>query len=196
MGAAETLKVTPEEYLTMERNAETRHEYVNGEVFAMAGASVNHNLIVMNFGVHLYQQLEGTPCRACTQDLRVRVFNPKKRAGENYVYPDVLVVCGEPELTDEHKDILLNPVLIAEILSNSTGDYDRGDKFAMYRAIPSLRHYILVSQTQMVVEHFVRQDNGTWILHPLDETGTLFLADLDVQIPVPKLYDHVHFELE
>src|ERR1044072_9754283 len=125
---------TPEEYLEMERKADCKNEYFNGEIFAMGGASPRHVLIVTNVVSELRTQLKNRPCTVYSTDLRVRVS-----ATGLYTYPDVIVVCGEPRFADDHRDTLLNPTLIVEVLSNSTKDYDRGDKFEQYRALESFR---------------------------------------------------------
>jgi len=120
---------------------EGRSEYLNGEVFAMAGASLEHNTIVVNIGSKLRAQMKGRPCQVYANDMKVPI-----RSADEGKYPDLVAHCGEPELLDEHRDVLLNPSLIVEVLSASTQAYDRGDKFALYRKIPSLREYLPVSQ--------------------------------------------------
>src|ERR1035441_2998811 len=132
--------LTPEQYLEIERKAEFRSEYYGGEMFAMSGARRGHNLIAWNLAGELRQQLRERPCEAYQHDMRVRVST----AGL-YAYPDTVIVCGEPQFLDETQDTLLNPTVIVEVLSPSTEAYDRGDKFELYRAIPSLTYYLLVS---------------------------------------------------
>src|SRR5207249_1630762 len=134
-----------------------------GEVFAMAGASPTHVLIVSNVVAALHGQLPRRPCRVYASDLRVRV-----QASGLYTYPDVIVVCGELQFDDDHQDTLLNPTLVVEVLSESTQDYDRGGKFAQYRKIPSFAEYVLVAQNECHVEHFVKQANGLWLLAETD----------------------------
>ncbi|HYV06815.1 MAG TPA: Uma2 family endonuclease, partial [Blastocatellia bacterium] len=140
MASNPTTRYTPEEYLAYERASDTKHEYLNGEIFAMGGASSRHVLIVTNLVVELGSQVKGGPCLVYSTDLRVKV-SPTGL----YTYPDVIAVCNNPEFSDEQKDTLLNPVLIIEVLSDSTKDYDRGGKFEQYRTIISFAEYLLVA---------------------------------------------------
>ncbi len=179
--------ITPEEYLEIERAADHKSEYFNGEMFAMAGASEPHNLITANIIIALGTQLRGTPCRSYTSDLRVRV-----RENGLYTYPDVTVVCGESELTDDHQDTLLNPTVIVEVLSPSTEAYDRGAKFDLYRPIESLREYILVSQDRRHIDQFVRQQNGQWAFSDADgEEAEIFLPSINCRLRLSDVYDRV-----
>ncbi|MGH8057365.1 MAG: Uma2 family endonuclease, partial [Candidatus Entotheonellia bacterium] len=141
----------------LERTAAYKSEYVRGEVFAMAGASPTHVLMVSNIVAALHGQLRHRPCTVYSTDLRVKV-----QASGLYTYPDVVVVCGDLQFDDDHQDTLLNPILIIEVLSESTKDYDRGGKFAQYRKIPSFAEYVLVAQDECHVEHFVKQAHGGW----------------------------------
>lgn len=150
--------LSPEEYLLRERAAEYKSEYVAGEVRAMTGASRAHVLIAANLVRELGSQLRRRPCETYGTDIRVKVSRTR-----DYVYPDVTVVCGEPQLEDEHFDTLLNPTLIVEVLSPSTAGYDRGEKWEMYRRIPSLKDYLLVSQGEPRVERYARQGEGLWL---------------------------------
>lgn len=152
-------RLTPQDYLDWERQQETRHEYVNGEIHAMTGASRNHNLICINFVASLHGQLRGKPCEVYSNDMRVKVSETGM-----YTYPDVVVACSKPEFEDAHVDTLLNPVLIAEVLSESTANYDRGAKFLHYRNLPSLMDYLLVAQDECRVEHYSRQPGNRWLL--------------------------------
>ncbi|CAN5691016.1 Uma2 family endonuclease [soil metagenome] len=149
--------LTPEEYLAIERAAETKSEYFAGEMFALAGASRRHNRIVANLIIELGNQLEAGPCEVYPSDMRVKVAESGL-----YTYPNVLVVRGEPELEDD--DILLNPRLILEVLSPSKEAYDRGRKFEHYRRIPSLAEYLLVAQDSHRIEQYTRQDGERWLL--------------------------------
>src|SRR2546425_9750990 len=151
-------RITPEEYLELERKAEIKSEYLDGEMFAMSGVTREHSTIVVNVTTELNVQVKGRPCEVHGPDLRVKV-SPTGL----YTYPDVAVICGEPQFEDPHFDTLLDPHLIIEVLSDSTESYDRGKKFAHYRAIDSLREYILVSQTEYRIERFCRQDDGSWL---------------------------------
>jgi Uma2 family endonuclease len=163
--------MTPEEYLRFERHSEEKHEYLNGEIFAMTGASENHNLILMSLGSSLYVQLENRPCRVYPSDMRV-----KTQAKAHYTYPDISVVCGKPVFEDDTLDTLLNPTVIIEILSPSTERYDRGRKFQYYRTIPSLQEYLLVAQDSIHVEHFVRIGEQ-WLLTDASTPDTVLALD-------------------
>ena len=151
--------LTPEQYLEIERKAEYRSEYYQGEMFAMAGATREHILLVTNLVGELRQQLRTGPCEVYSNDMRVRVS-----PGGLYTYPDVIVVCEEPRFEDGHLDTLLNPVLIVEVLSPSTEAYDRGRKFQHYRGIDSLAAYLLAASDRVHVDLFLRQPDGRWLL--------------------------------
>jgi Uma2 family endonuclease len=151
--------LTPEQYLEIERKAEYKSEYYQGEMFAMAGASLAHNRLATALIVDLGQQLRRGPCEVFGSDMRVAVD-----ATGLYAYPDASVCCGGPQLADGHNDVLLNPVLIVEVLSPSTELYDRGDKFKHYRTIPSLREYLLVASEHIEVELRRLQPDGEWTL--------------------------------
>jgi Uma2 family endonuclease len=150
--------VTPDEYLAFERQAEYKNEYDDGIIVAMTGASREHNLIAWNYSRRLGNQLEGQPCEAYIADMRVRTALRRQ-----YYYPDVVVVCGQPQLEDKHGDTLLNPTLLIEILSPSTERYDRGRKFRGYQSIESLQEYVLIAQDEYRVERFARQPDGQWL---------------------------------
>src|SRR2546427_1385475 len=166
--AATQPRYTPEEYLALERKADYKSEYVNGQVIAMAWANRSHNLIAGNLYREVSRQLRGRPCEAYISNMRVKV----SRTGL-YTYPDVVVVCGEIHFEDVHNDTLLNPTVIVEVLSASTEAYDRGEKFAHYRRLESLQEYLLVAQDKVRIEHYVRQ-GAQWVLSEastLDEAG-------------------------
>jgi Uma2 family endonuclease len=150
--------LTPEEYLAMERENEYRSEYIDGEVFSMTGASRRHNIITFNIAGALSPQLRGRPCEAYASEMRVRIPN------RGYMYPDVVIVCGEPLLEDDYFDTLLNPTVLVEVLSKSTERYDRGKKFYLYRTIESLAEYLLIAQDEYKVEHYTKQPDGPWTL--------------------------------
>lgn len=176
----------PEEYLALERQAETKSEYVNGEIYAMAGASREHNYIAGDLFGELRSQLRGRNCKLFMSDMRVRV----KPTGL-YTYPDVVVVCGRPRFDDTQVDVLLNPTVIFEVLSDSTEAYDRGAKFAHYRYLESLQEYILIAQDRMQVDHYARMGNQ-WLLtvfsHP-DEV--LSLPSIECAIPLSEIYAQI-----
>ncbi len=182
--------LTAEEYLHRERKAEFRSEYFRGETFAMAGASANHNLIVLNAGASLRHELKKRPCRVYPSDLKLRV-----EATGLYTYPDLSVVCGEPQLESDHGDVLLNPVVLVEVLSDSTEAYDRGKKFEHYRTIPSLQHYILISQDRHSIDCFSRSDEDRWELSSCQALdGQIDLKAIGCQLAIAEVYDKVVFD--
>src|SRR5712692_8061687 len=179
--------ITPEEYLAIERQAEYKSEYFNGEMFALAGASERHVLIVTNVVAELRGQLRRRPCTVYSTDLRVRVSSTGL-----YTYSDVVVVCGQPQFADEQQDTLLNPTLIVEILSESTKDYDRGEKFEHYRTLTSLAEYVLIAQDKHHVEHFVRQPDNRWLLAETNRLGdTIHLPSIACDLALTEVYDKV-----
>ncbi|GAK59789.1 hypothetical protein U27_06774 [Candidatus Vecturithrix granuli] len=184
--------VTPEEYLAIERQAEYKSEYWNGEMFAMAGASERHVLITTNTAGELRTQLKSRPCRVYSIDLRVKV-----RSTGLYTYPDIVVICEKPVFDDKQQDTLLNPIVLIEVLSPSTEAYDRGEKFSHYRTIESLSDYLLISQTRPRIEHFIRQPHEQWIFsdcHDMD--GAIAIASIGCTLALAEVYDKVEFEKE
>ncbi len=188
----ENTRMTPEEYLDFEKSAEIRHEYCYGEIFAMTGGSLNHNQINGNIFNQLKNKLGGSSCRPFASDMRVKIQKIDK-----YTYPDIVVVCGEIELEkNKGAETLLNPMVVIEILSNSTEAYDRGTKFRHYRLISSLQEYILVSQNNCLVEQYVRSDGGIWqILNPCtDIKQSIRINSIGCELPLSAVYDLVEFE--
>jgi Uma2 family endonuclease len=184
--------LTPEEYLARERKAEFRSEYFAGETFAMAGARLPHILVVANLVRRLGNQLESRPCQVLSNDMRVKV-SPTGL----YTYPDVVVVCGKPQFEDENEDTLLNPTVLVEVLSESTEAYDRGRKFVHYRAIESLREYVLIAQDECRAERFERQPDNTWVLWSTDRMEeTLRLPAIGCELPLAEIYHKVEFPAE
>ncbi|HEY0969717.1 MAG TPA: Uma2 family endonuclease [Gemmatimonadales bacterium] len=180
--------VTTEEYLALERAATEKSEYVNGQIHALSGASREHNLIATNLIREIATQLRGRPCEAYGSDMRVKV-----PATGMYSYPDLVVACGEPRFEDEHVDTLLDPTLLVEILSPSTEAYDRGDKFAHYRRIESLREHVLVAQHRMLVERFTRQDD-VWVLAAAtDPDAVVELSSIGCTLRMREVYERVEF---
>ncbi len=183
-------RYTPAQYLALERAAETKSEYLGGEIFAMAGASRRHNLITGSIVTRLTIQLERRPCEVYPSDMRVKV-----PATGLYTYPDVVVVCEEPQFEDAELDVLLNPTLLVEVLSKSTAGHDRGAKFDHYRTIASLREVLFVAQDSVHVVHYVRQDDGTWILsESQDPKGRLSLVSIEAQLLLSEVYAKVRFD--
>jgi Uma2 family endonuclease len=179
--------LTPEQYLVSERAGDQKHEYYQGEVFAMVGASFSHVGIAANLLASLHGQLQSGPCRVFSSDLRVKV----SRTGL-YTYPDIGVVCDQPQFDDDQKDTLLNPRVIIEVLSPSTESYDRGKKFAHYRTVESLAEYLLVSQDQTRIEQYVRQPTHDWLLHEATEPAeTIHLPSIECDLKLSDVYANI-----
>jgi Uma2 family endonuclease len=178
---------TPEEYLTLERQADHRSEYYAGEIFAMSGASETHNLITGNIFALLHTQLRGRPYRVYMSDMRVKV-SPTGL----YTYPDVVAICGAREFDDVQRDTLLNPNVIIEVLSSSTEAYDRGNKAVQYRQLPSLTEYLLVSQEQMHVEQYIRQADGQWLFSEVSgKDAHIHLPSVKAILALAEIYDNI-----
>jgi len=176
-------KLSAGEYLIQERLSDTKHEFIDGEIFAMAGASEAHNLIVGNLVRELGNQAKKRPCRVYPSDLRVQL-------NDGYVYPDVTMLCGKPEFVE--KDNLINPNLIIEVSSPTTEDYDFGGKFARYRQLESLQDYIIVAQDKVMVAHYTRQDENHWLLTELtDKQAVIDLSYLQCHLLLDDVYDKV-----
>ncbi len=177
-----------EDWLEGERAAlEGRSEYIGGEVFAMTGASAAHNAIVRNISGQLWTQMKGRPCQVYANDMKVRV-----NASSAGTYPDLVAFCTQPEFQDSRSDVLLNPSLIVEVLSDSTEAYDRGGKFALYRQIPSLREYLLISQHQVQVDLYTRGDDDRWTLTDFTAlTDSVPLGSVDCTLALAEVYDKV-----
>lgn len=190
MGAALALaKITPEEYLFLERQSEIKHEYFDGEIFAMAGASRRHCKLSANLVRIIGNKLHETKCNVYSNDFRVKI----KETGL-YTYPDVIITCGKEILEDQVKDTLLNPLIIIEILSPSTERYDRGKKFTHYRQIESLQNYVLISQEEPRIEVFQRQPNDQWLLS--EKSGlenSIEIPAINYLLPLMEVYDKVDF---
>lgn len=178
---------SPAEYLSFERASATRHELINGSILAMAGAKRRHNLVNVNISSALYQQLRGRPCEVYANDMRVRV-------GADFVYPDVVVVCGAPTFIDDQVDTLLNPAVLIEILSPSTAQYDRVTKRVLYQRLESLRDYLIVNPDELHVEHYRRQTDGTWLFYEtLDPAAVIALDSIDCALKMADIYEKVTF---
>jgi Uma2 family endonuclease len=174
---------TPEEYLAWERLQPEKHEFHDGEVFDMAGASFEHNGIVANVITELNVALRQRPCRVSASDLRIKI-----PATGLYTYPDASVVCGRPEFEDSKLDTLLNPLVLVEVLSPTTEDYDRGTKFTNYRGIASFRDYVLVSTDKVLVEYHARQEDGSWVLREFRAGARFKLESAGCELAVDELY--------
>ncbi len=181
--------ITPEEYLAREAQAEYKSEYRNGEMFALAGASINHNQIVVHVAASFTRLFERKPCRIFATDVRLHI----QQSGL-YCYPDVMGICGKIEFLPGRDDTVINPIVLAEVWSDSTKPYDRGEKFATYRQIPTLQEYVLIDQTQFYVEHF-RRDGNSWVLETLDDLdAVLVLPSVQCEMPLATIYEKVEWE--
>lgn len=190
MGAAEPIKpLTQAEYLVIERNAQIRSEFFEGEMFAMLSGTRLHSLIGTNLAREFGNRLKGRTCVPYNGDLRVKV-----EATGLFTYPDLSIVCGTAQLLDDQKDTLLNPTVIIEVLSDSTEAYDRGKKFEHYRRIPTLREYLLVSQNEPLIEQFLRQQNEQWLLREVAGLKSILdLPSLGIAIALAEVFDGVEF---
>jgi Uma2 family endonuclease len=180
--------LSDEEYLAFERSSEIKHEFLSGHVYAMAGATREHNLITGNIAGELRLQLRGKPCETYSNDMRVRISRTAL-----YTYPDVVVVCGTPLFLDDHRDTLINPLLIIEVLSPSTEGYDRGEKFKYYRSIESFSEYMLIAQDKIAADHFVKQDN-IWTIREVEQE--IRLITIPCLLNFSDIYDRVEFITE
>ena len=183
--------IAPEDYLEAEASAEVRSEYYHGETFVMTGSSFNHNLIAANVSSFLHMALRESGCFALSADMKVQVD-----AKKHYTYPDIAVICGEVEFAEGRNDVVKNPVVIVEILSESTKDYDRGTKFTAYREIESLEDYILIDQYDYRVEHFHKKESGQWVLddHKRLE-DSLAIRSVELELPLATIYDRLDLGL-
>jgi Uma2 family endonuclease len=181
-------RLTPEEYLRHERLAETKSEYIDGTLVAMSGATRRHVRIATAISGELYQQLKGGPCEVYTADMRTRIVE-----GNMYAYPDVMVVCGEPRFEDDQFDVLLNPTLIVEVLSESTEGYDRGLKFARYRQRASLMEYVLVAQNRVSVERYSRQGEQWVLTEATSLDDVMDLPSIGCRLALRDIYARVEF---
>ena len=183
-------KMTIEEYLAFENEAIEKHEYYQGEIFAMSGASRNHNEIFSNLFVDIGTKLKGKNCKPYGSDLRIHV--PKNTL---YTYPDISIICGEMDLTDDHFDTATNPSVIIELLSGSTRNYDKGEKFTLYRDIDSLQEYILVDTEKIYVEKHIRHADNSWQLtdyRTMEDSFTI--STINVSFLLKDVYEGISFE--
>lgn len=197
-----TSQYTVEKYLELDRGSEERYEFVDGQVFLMAGESGRHGDISVNLTRELSNQLLGKDCRVRSKDTKIKSGGFEQKKGNSmkgmFSYPDLVVICGEPEYHDKFTDIVLNPKVIIEVLSDSTEVFDRSNKFTRYRMFnPTLTDYILVSQDEPIVEHFVRQTDDNWKLYSrvgLDETFKI--ESIECELKLSDIYDRVEFSEE
>ena len=191
MSVAEKRLPTGEDYLAWEREADFKSEYLRGQIYAMSGASVEHNTISMNLSGEIHAQLKGRPCRAFVSDMKVQIDT-----ADAYFYPDISGLCGEMEFHDDKRDTYRNPQFVIEILSDSTESYDRGKKFLHYQMLPSLKEFVLVSQKTAVVEVY-RKDGDRWIYQLSRGNGAVLrLESVGCEVPFEEIYRSVEFPPE
>ena len=174
-----------DEYLEMEREADYKSEYFQGEIFAMAGAGLNHNRITENISIDIGSFLKGKSCKSYSSDLRIHI-----PVNGLYTYPDFLIICGKNEYLDARKDTVLNPTVIVEVLSKSTSAYDRGEKFHFYRSIPSLKEYVLIDSSSIAAEVFRKSDEGVWFLasEAYNISEAIELGSIDLKLNLNDIY--------
>jgi Uma2 family endonuclease len=182
--------VSPEEYLAAERESDTKSEYYDGVVYAMTGARINHIRVVTNLTRELSSQLRTRPCDVLSNEMKVRLQNSRR-----FFYPDVIVLCGEPQFHDEREDIILNPLLVVEVLSKSTEAFDRGVKFQAYQTLDSLKEYLLVAQDRPIIEQYVRQADGKWTYTAMAGLeSSLALPSVECTLTLSAVYDKVDLD--
>jgi Uma2 family endonuclease len=174
--------LTEEQYLEIERAAEFKSEFYNGQMFGMSGGSARHAVLTSSINATLFRAIRAG-CRVFSSDLRIKVS-----AAGLYTYPDCSVICGPPQYVDPHHDLVTNPLLLVEVLSPSSENYDRGKKFEMYRTIESLREYLILHQDRPHAEHYSKQEDGSWVLREYTESSTIPLARLEASISLDELY--------
>ena len=183
-------KWTVDEYLAYEADAEIKHEYIDGDIFAMSGGTRKHSRIITNVTTEIGLQLRDTACNIDSSDLRVKINDLR------YVYPDLSVVCGDEIFTNENETTLTNPTLIVEVMSPSSEKYDTGMKSTMYRSLPSLKAYLVVDQSQVFVQLYTRQENG-WLLQEFDKRDQIIpLPMIKADLPLNEVYRDVNFDIE
>jgi Uma2 family endonuclease len=191
----ETKYYTSEEYLQLEVNSQERHEYIDGEIVVMTGGTPNHNKIALNFSAALHFAFKRQPYQVFITDQRLWI--PDKRI---YTYPDIMVIEGELQLQEGRKDTITNPLIIAEVLSNSTKSYDKDDKFAAYRTIPSFQEYILIDQYKVHIEQYFKTDKKRWMFSEYDDLNEIIvlnainLGQNQFEIAIADIYDKVNFQ--
>ncbi|MDT7808798.1 MAG: hypothetical protein QOJ70_2611 [Acidobacteriota bacterium] len=187
MSTLTVTRVTPDEYLAAERLSETRSEYLDGGVYPMTGAKIDHIRVVANLTTELVTQLRGRRCDVLASEMKVRLPDSRK-----FFYPDLSVVCGEPQFHDDRRDIILNPVLVIEVLSESTEAFDRGAKFHAYQTLDSLEEYVLVAQDRPIIEQYVRSEGGKWTYTSAEGLeSSLTLPSVECTLNLSAVYDKV-----
>jgi Uma2 family endonuclease len=185
MSSLPEYRLSPDEYLAVERTADRRSEYLDGYVLAMAEGSEAHNVIAGNLVTLLNVHLREEPCRVFPSDMKVHRVHSNR-----FFYPNVTVVCGESRFVDDNRDVLLNPVLLIEVLSNDTESFDRGEKFKSYLQLDSLREYVLVSQSAPVVERYTRQATGDWLYSRTEGLGqTVILVSVGLTARLADIFN-------
>ena len=189
MSSAAIQRYSPADYLALERASEFKHEFFDGELFRKAGGTIEHSQIAANVIGTLGNSLADSPCRVLTSDMRIKLPTGL------YTYPDVSVVCDQPQYEDDHTDVLLNPLVMVEVLSPTTEAYDRGKKFRHYQTCPSLREYVLIAQDRAAVDHYLRQPaSGQWLLTTFESlAATMPLPSIGVGLPLGEIYAKVEF---
>ena len=180
--------LTEKEYISFERTSAIRHEYLAGQVYAMAGATREHNLITGNIAGELRAQLKGKPCETYSNDMRVRI-----PMSSQYTYPDIIVVCGTPQFLDDQADTLLNPLVSIEVLSSSTEAYDLEEKFRNYRSIESFSEYVLIAQSKNSADHFIKINN-IWTIQEVEQD--VRFVTIPCTLTFSDVYDRVEFGSE
>ncbi len=182
--------MTEAEYLEFERASEIKYEYIDGEIIAMTGASWNHNVICVNTSTSLNNQLVDKNCMVTANDLRLKITPAR-----SYRYPDVMVICGEPSFVDERMDIIDNPIVVVEVLSNSTALVDRNEKLHEYLQLASLQEYVIVSQYAPKIERYLRQDSGDWLYTQVtDMNSSVNLPSIKCKLDLADMYRKVTFD--
>lgn len=190
MSALPEIPWTGKDYLAFERESDEKHEFVDGVVYAMTGASERHNLVTGSTYASLYSQLRKRPCRVYPSDMRVKVAQTGI-----YTYPDISIVCEPPRFEDDQQDTLLNPVVLIEVLSPSTENYDRGKKFQHYRTLESLQEYLLIAQDSPHIEHYRRQTDNQWLLTDVAQADAVIeLPSIACMLALADVYEKVDFE--
>lgn len=192
MQATKLQKLTIEEYLEIEQSSDTKYEYHDGYIYAMAGGSVNHSRIGGNIYGEIRNKLieKNAPCEIFNSDLKLHIQKENR-----YVYPDAMVICGDLQASEDYKEAITNPILIVEVLSKSTADYDRGDKFFFYQQIKSLQEYVLIEQDKMQIDIYSRRKNRWKISRITKKDGSLHLSSLDITIDLDEIYRSVQFDV-